>query len=88
METFDIIKQRIAKDPPPEQPGYPTWEEALEADIEQVITWLLFLPTAQVDDPDYFRKMAVTTLITARGWRYRAEEVNIGIPQRKVLTAR
>ncbi|MBW1998604.1 MAG: hypothetical protein JRJ29_11640 [Deltaproteobacteria bacterium] len=88
METFDMIKERIAKDPPPEQPGYPTWEEALEADIEQVMAWLLFLPPTQVDDPEYFRKMAVMHLISALGWRYRAEEVDIGIPQRKVLTAR
>ena len=81
METFDMIRKRIAKDPPPEQPCYPTWEEALEADIEQVITLLLFLPTAQVDDPDYFRKMAVTTLIAARGWKYRAEGKEANLEQ-------
>jgi len=74
VKKFDDIKERIAKSPPSKPPAYPTWNEVLEADIEQIMAWLLFLPPAQVDDLEYFRKMAVMHLISARGWRYRAEE--------------
>lgn len=74
MKKFVDIFKDVSLKTPQHKPEYPSINEIKNADIKQIVFWLVHLPIIEYEDPDIEEKMERVALITYRAYKFRVEE--------------
>ena len=74
MKKFVDIFKDVSLKTPQHKPEYPSINEIKDADIEQIVFWLVHLPVILYDDPDLEGKMERTAFLAYRAYEYRVKE--------------